>query len=96
MSNDYLDIDARTETNDRREKFTQTEVVHQPSAPAPPNRQPRLIDAYPDQWIAEFDSNVVAHGKYLPEVLRQVDKSGIDRTQVTARFIERTPRRLVM
>ena len=57
---------------------------------------PRLIDEYPDQWVAVISSDVVAHGKTLKHVLRQVDKKGLSRSDVIVRFIERTKRTLVL
>jgi hypothetical protein len=58
--------------------------------------QPRLIDEYPDQWVAVSDNSVIAHGKALETVLHQLDKKGVQRADVIVRFIERTKRTLVL
>jgi hypothetical protein len=57
---------------------------------------PRLIDKYPDEWVAVCDGRVVAHGEKLAEVLLQSDEKGLSREDIVVRFIERTQRTLIL
>jgi glutathione S-transferase len=60
------------------------------------DHHPRLIDEYPDQWVAVADSAVMAHGDTLEQVLTQIDAQNISRADVIVRFIERTQRTLIL
>lgn len=60
------------------------------------SKQPRLIDEYPEQWVAVTDSRVLAHGDSLEDVLRQVDAAGVSRADVIVRYIERKLRTLIL
>ena len=57
---------------------------------------PRLIDAYPDQWVAVSQGTVLAHGPSLEQLLEKVDGAGVDRSEVIVRFIERTQRTVIL
>ena len=57
---------------------------------------PRLIDEYPEQWVAVADGRVLAHGDSLEQVLAQVDATGVARSDVIVRYIERNLRTLIL
>ena len=96
MSNKVAVKSVLTQMNERPEDMARSLRHFQRSAQALSSNQPRLIDDYPDQWVAVSDSTVVAHGKSLEEVLRKVDKKGFQRADIMVRFIERTQRTLIL
>ncbi len=57
---------------------------------------PRLIDEYPDQWVAVSGEGVISHGESLDYVLGEVDKKGLRRSDTLIRFIERAQRTLIL
>ena len=57
---------------------------------------PRLIDEYPNQWVAVYRDKVKAHGSTLNSVVRQVDKLGLPKESVVVRFIDRSQRTLIL
>ena len=57
---------------------------------------PRLIDEYPDKWIAVARGGVRAHADSLDELLATLDQEGIPRSEVIIRLIEREPRTLIL
>lgn len=57
---------------------------------------PRLIDEYPDRWIAVFHGAVRADADTLEEVLTEIDEARIPRSDVIVRFIEREPRSYIL
>ena len=87
-------LTALAQMNERPETTARFLREFQRSARVLSRNQPRLVDEYPDQWIAVSDGTVVAHGDKLDKVLRQIDQKGIDRSDVIVRFIERTQRTL--
>ena len=60
------------------------------------SRHPRLIDEYPNQWVAVYRGKVKAHGSTLNSVVSQVDKLGLPRESVVVRFIDRSQRTLIL
>ncbi len=60
------------------------------------NERPRLIEQYPDQWVAVHARRVVAHGDTIESVLAEVDAQGIARSDVIVRLIETSRRTLVL
>ena len=57
---------------------------------------PRLIDEYPDRWVAVTRGAVRADGETHDEVLAKIDAAGIPRSEVIIRRIEREPRTLIL
>ena len=57
---------------------------------------PRMIDLYPDEWVALFDGEVRAHGPSLDEVLQKIDLEGIAREGAIVRFIQSKPRTMIL
>ena len=60
------------------------------------SQAPRMIEEYPDQWVALYDSEVQASGDSMEEVLRQVDRKELPRKHVIVRFIARNPRTMIL
>lgn len=89
-------MNVLAQMNERPESAVRSLHNFERSAHVLSNNQPRLIDEYPDQWVAVSEGAVVANGETLDAVLRQVDKKGLTRSDVIVRFIERTQRTLVL
>ena len=96
MSNKAAVLSALARMNERPDNTARSLRKFQRSARVLSSNQPRLINEYPDQWVAVSDSTVVAHGKSLDNVLRKVDRKGVRRSDVIVRFIERTQRTLIL
>ena len=96
MSNKAAVLSALAQMNEPPESAARSLRKFQRSACILSSNQPRLIDEYPDQWVAVSDSTVVAHGENLDTILRQVEKKGLHRSDVIVRFIERTQRTLIL
>lgn len=96
MSNKAAVLSALAQMNERPDNTARSLRKFQRSAHVLSSNQPRLINEYPDQWVAVSDSTVVAHGKNLDNILRQVDRKGFRRSDVIVRFIERTQRTLIL
>ena len=60
------------------------------------SNDPSLIDLYPDKWIAVSHDGVRASADTLDDLLAQVDKKLIPRSEVIVRLIEREPRTLIL
>ncbi len=56
----------------------------------------RLIEEFPDKWIAVARGAVRAHGDTMEEVLAKVDEARIPRSEVIIRLIEREPRTFIL
>ena len=96
MGNKAAILTALAQMNERPETAARSLREFQRSERVLSSNQPRLIDEYPDQWIAVSDGTVVAHGHRLDKVLRQIDQKGIHRFEVIVRFMERTQRTLIL
>lgn len=96
MSNKAAVLSALAEMNERPDNTARSLRRFQRTAHVLSSNQPRLINEYPDQWVAVSESTVVAHGKSLDSVLRKVDRKGVHRSDVIVRFIERTQRTLIL
>ena len=60
------------------------------------SRHPRLVERYPNQWIALHAGKVRAHGRTFEAVLAQIDSKGLPRAQIIIRFIHKEPRTLIL
>ncbi len=58
--------------------------------------RPRLIEQYPDQWVAVHAGSVIAHGDTIEHVLADVGAQGIARSDVIVRLIETNQRTLIL
>ena len=59
-------------------------------------RQSRLIEQYPQEWVAGFDGKVVAHARTFTGLLTRVDKKKLPRGQVIVRYIDTTQRTMIL
>ena len=89
-------VSVLTEMNEDPGNTARSLRAFQRSARVLSNDHPRLINEYPDQWVAVTDSTVIAHGDTLEQVLAQIDAKDIPRADVIVRFIERTQRTLIL
>jgi len=96
MSNKAVVMDVLTRMNEHPSAMAQSLRAFQRSARVLSDNHPRLIDEYPNQWVAAADSTVMAHGDTLEQVLTRIDAEGISRADVIIRFIERTQRTLIL
>lgn len=96
MSNKTVIMSVLKQMNEHPSKMAKSLRTFQQSARVFSDNYPRLIDKYPDQWVAVADSAVVASGDSLKQVLTQIDDQDIPRTDVIVRFIERTQRTLIL
>jgi len=96
MSNKAIIMSALTQMDERPNKMGRSLRAFQRSARVLSDSHPRLIDEYPNQWVAVADSTVIAHGNTLKQVLKQVDAGDIPRADVIVRFIDRTQRTLIL
>ncbi len=60
------------------------------------SRHPRMVERYPNQWIALHSGRVRAHGDSLESVLREIDEKGLSRDQTIVRFIDKEPRTMIL
>lgn len=56
----------------------------------------RLIDRYPEQWVAVFDGKVKAHDPNYQSVLSKIDEDGIPRQLTLIRFITRNEGSMIL
>ena len=71
-------------------------VAFSKSANVLSSNHPRMIEKYPDQWVAVGKGKVLAHGKSIDAVLKKVDKMGIDRADIIVRLIEKNLRTFIL
>ena len=60
------------------------------------SRHPRMVERYPDQWIALHSGEVKAYGDSLDAVLREIDAMGLSRDQTIVRFTDKEPRTMIL
>ena len=89
-------LSALAQMNDNPSDVAQSLSECPRSARALSNDHPRLINEYPDQWVAIANCEVMAHGDNLDQVLADIDSWNIPRDSVILRFIEQTQRTLVL
>jgi hypothetical protein len=58
--------------------------------------QPELQRHYPDQFVAVLGGEVVATGKNLPELIAALEHADLDARRTWLRFVEATPRTLIL
>ncbi len=59
-------------------------------------RHPRMIDAYPKQWVGVYHGKVAATGKTLTALLTALDKQAVPCQKVLIRFITKDERTLIL
>ena len=75
--------------DDGLESFRQTAMLLS-------SRYPRLIERFPDQWIALHSGRISAHGDSLDAVLQEIDAKGLSRDQTIVRFIQKDSQTLIL
>ena len=59
-------------------------------------KHPRLMEAYPKQWIGVYHGRVAVRGRTLQSVLTQLDQKSLPREQVIVRFIDKNERTMIL
>jgi hypothetical protein len=57
---------------------------------------PRLIDKYPNQWVAVYDGKVAAHASTLPAILAKIKRKRIPQAHTIVRYIEKNKRTMIL
>lgn len=96
MINKISVMNALKQMDESSKDIAQGLRAFQKSASVLSSDHPRLIDEFPDQWVAVTDSTVLAHGETLEGILQQIDARGIASSDVIVRFIERSHRTLIL
>ena len=78
------------------EEVTERLRIFSDSARVFSSDHPRLIDAYPGQWVAVYRGEVRAHSEDFTDLLKQVDELELSRAQVMVRFIDKNQRALII
>ena len=60
------------------------------------SNHPRLINRYPNQWVALHRGRVRASGRTFASVMAQIDKKGLPREHVIVRFIDKNQRTMIL
>ncbi len=56
----------------------------------------RMIESYPEQWVAIYDGKVKAHETEYDALLSQIDSKGIPRRLTIVRYITRKRRSMIL
>ena len=56
----------------------------------------RLIDEYPQQWVAIYDGQVASAANSFKGVLSAIDARNIPRDKVIVRYIDTEPRTMIL
>ena len=96
MSNKAAVMGVLTRMNKHPSAMARSLRALQRSARVLSDNHPRLIDEYPNQWVAVADSAVMAHGDTLEQVLTRIDTEDISRDDVIIRFMERPRHTLIL
>ena len=57
---------------------------------------PRLMDQYPNQWVAVYRGKVAAHGLTLDSVLKKMKRKKIPQGRTIVRYIEKNQRTMIL
>jgi hypothetical protein len=66
------------------------------TAQALSSQAPRMIEAYPKQWVALYQGTVQAHASTYRSVLEDLKKKGLPKERMIIRFIDRNPRTMIL
>ena len=66
------------------------------SARAFSSDRPRLIDEYPRRWVAVLNGAVMADSESFPAIMERIDALGLPRARVMVRFIDESPRTMIL
>jgi hypothetical protein len=68
----------------------------QRSAKALSSDRPRMIDQYPNQWIAVQEGRVKANAKTFETLMAEVEKKKLPRRNLIIRFIDTSERTMIL
>ena len=88
-------IDARELIGDPR-KVDDDLYAFRKTAMRLSSRHSRMVERYPNQWIALHSGRVRAHGDSLDAVLQEIDDKGLSRDRTIVRFIDKEPRTMIL
>jgi hypothetical protein len=57
---------------------------------------PRLIEDYPEQWVAVIDGDVAAHAPTFDAVMDQLDADGKPRTRAMVRYVSEQDQTMIL
>ena len=57
---------------------------------------PRLIERYPEQWVAVVDGDIATHANTFVEVLGQLDEMAQPREHAMVRFVTKHKRTMIL
>ena len=66
------------------------------NASALSSSHPRLINEYPQRWVAVHKGKVKAKGKNLSALMQVVAKKRLPRGELVVRFIDREPQTMIL
>ena len=56
----------------------------------------RMIDMYPEEWVAVYDGKVRAHAHDMDTVLSVIDETRVPRHLTMLRYISKTPGSMIL
>ena len=56
----------------------------------------RLIDKYPEQWVAVINGDVATVADTFEDVMAHLDDQGLPRAQAMVRFVSSSPRTMIL
>ncbi len=56
----------------------------------------RMINLYPEEWVAVYNGKVEAHDQNYDNVLSQIDKKGIPRQLILIRYITKQQSSMIL
>ena len=60
------------------------------------SRHRRLIQKYPNQWVAVYHDDVIASGATLDAVLKEVAKRNVPKEHTIVHFVEKNQRTMIL
>ena len=57
---------------------------------------PKLVDTYPDKWVAVYEGKVRAHSTTFSSLMVAMERQGLPRKDVIVRYIDREERILIV
>ena len=58
------------------------------------NDEPRLLEEYPNEWVAYYDEKLCAHSKNHDEMVAQLREKGIPYGETAVKLMDTNPRPL--
>jgi uncharacterized protein DUF5678 len=77
-------------------RLTQDLQKFRKAAQALSSDHPRLIEKYPNQWVAVYRGKVAAHAPTLPAILGKLKRKKIPQQHTIVRYIEKNKRTMIL